>query len=65
MNSSMHKDERKEPSVEKPPVCGPSPFNPNGTDPITLLTQKERTLKATREERGEEREGEREKGKKA
>jgi hypothetical protein len=31
--------ERKEPSVEKPPMCGPSPFNPKGTDPITLLTQ--------------------------
>ena len=25
--------------MEKPPTCGPSPFNLKGTDPITLLTQ--------------------------
>jgi hypothetical protein len=40
-------------------------FTPKRTDQITPLTQKERTLKATREERGEERGGEREEGKKA
>jgi hypothetical protein len=40
-------------------------FTPKRTDQITPLTQKERTLKATREERGEERGGEREEDKKA
>ena len=31
-------EEEREPSVEKPPMCGPSPFTLKGTDPIILAT---------------------------
>ena len=66
MNSSMHKERGKSHRWRSHRCADLVAFNPKGTDQITPLTQKERTLKATREERGlEERGGEREEGKKA
>ena len=58
MNSSMHKDERKEPSVEKPPVCEPSRIHPEEDGPDhTALTKRTNTESNERGERRGERRG--------
>jgi hypothetical protein len=60
MNSSMHKDERKEPSVEKPPVCGPSRIHPEEDGPDhTAHTKRTNTESNERGERRGQRRGER------